>query len=377
MRLLINASNLKATGATQVAVSFINECPRFSNNEYFVFLSQTVANQIDLSSFPPGYKFYLFNDYPIISIKGIFNRSKMRNLERNINPECVFSLFGPTIWTPRSPHLMGYAYPYYIYPESPFFKIINFRLKLKFLLYKLAHRYYLKRNGRYYVCETEDVKHRLPKYIGCNNDQIYVVTNTYNQSFENFVPAKNKLLPDPSIDEFRFITLSSFTKHKNLTILNEVIPLLAEKIKSFNVKFVITIDEKLFKKHFNETSREHIYNIGKIDISKCPQIYYESDAMFLPTLMECFSASYAESMKMEKPIITSNLSFARAVCDNAALYVDPLNPNEIAARISDLVHNRELQEDLKVKGKLQLLKFDTSESRAKKYLEICKSIIKG
>ena len=55
--------------------------------------------------------------------------------------------------------------------------------------------------------------------------------------------------------------------------------------------------------------------------------------MFLPTFLECFSASYAEAMLMKKPIITSNLGFAQNVCKDAAVYFDPCNPEDIIDKI--------------------------------------------
>ena len=44
--------------------------------------------------------------------------------------------------------------------------------------------------------------------------------------------------------------------------------------------------------------------VGGVDIRECPSLYEQCDFMFLPTLLECFSASYAEAMKMRRPILT-------------------------------------------------------------------------
>ena len=52
MKLIINASTLSGTGVTQVAVSFIEECKRFEENYYFVFLSNHVYSQVEIEKFP-------------------------------------------------------------------------------------------------------------------------------------------------------------------------------------------------------------------------------------------------------------------------------------------------------------------------------------
>ena len=127
--------------------------------------------------------------------------------------------------------------------------------------------------------------------------------------------------------------------------------------------------------HFKEEAKKSIINIGRVPVKDCPQLYEESDALFLPTLLECFSANYPEAMLMERPILTSNLSFATEVCGNAAKYFDPISPRDIVSSIIELVSNKELQAELVKNGKEKLNDFDDSYTRAKKYLDICKNIV--
>jgi glycosyltransferase involved in cell wall biosynthesis len=375
MNLIINCSDIKATGATQVSISFINECLRYPENNYFIFMSRTIGKQISKSSFPQNFKFYEFDYKPFYWGGGLKSWKRLIKLESEINPDCVFSVFGPSVWKPKGPHLMGYAYPYYVYPESPFFKMIGIQARLKIQLHKLFHKYYLERNGKYYVCETNDVASRLPQYINCDNEKVFTITNSFNHFFINYKGNEQLLLPSKEVNEFRLVTLSSFSFHKNLTILNKVIPELKRQCPSVNFKFVLTVDEKLFEERFDEGVKSSIINLGRINASDCPQVYLESDAMFLPTLMECFSASYAEAMQMEKPILTSNLPFAKTVCDNAAIYFNPLNPKEIVSCIIKLSKDSDKIIELVKRGKERLATFDTAETRARKYLELCRKIM--
>ena len=131
MKLLINCSTLSATGVTQVATSFINECKFFTENDYHIFLSKTVSNQINESEFSSNFSFYLIENHPLYGLKGFKIRKKIRELEKEIKPDIVFSVFGPSWWTPNSPHLIGFAYPYIVYSESPYFT--NFSLINKYI----------------------------------------------------------------------------------------------------------------------------------------------------------------------------------------------------------------------------------------------------
>lgn len=81
-------------------------------------------------------------------------------------------------------------------------------------------------------------------------------------------------------------------------------------------------------------------------------------------------------MKMKKPILTSDLSFAHYLCEDAAVYFDPLNPKNIAGKIIELSENKELVNQLIQKGTQRLKTFETAKTRAEKYLDICEEIIK-
>ena len=98
--------------------------------------------------------------------------------------------------------------------------------------------------------------------------------------------------------------------------------------------------------------------------------------MFLPTLLECFSASYAEAMVMKKPILTSDLGFAHTVCKDAAVYFDPDDAHDVADKIVKLMNSPEQQAELVSKGTEQLSQFGSAQQRAIKILELCKEITK-
>lgn len=373
MKLIINASNLNGGGGVQVGFSFINECINFAENEYHVFLCPQISNQIDLKKFPQNFTFYHFQ-YPVsFSIKGIEISRKLTKLEELIKPDCVFSVFGPSYWTPKSIHLMGFAIPHFLYLDSPFYKIITFKEKLKWkFLYFLKKRFFL-RNAKYYHIETEDARIRLAKYLNCSIDKIFKVSNTFSAVYNNVVLNDNKILYPKKENCFRFICISAYYNHKNLEILNRVIPLL--KAKGLDtIEFVLTIDSLNFESIFSTVSKTQIINIGRVKIEDCPQLYSECDAVFLPTLLECFSANYPEAMKMEKPVLTSDLPFARDICADAAMYFKPLNEEDIVNNIIQLINSKDLQSELIKKGKAQLLNFNSASERAALYLKICNMI---
>jgi glycosyltransferase involved in cell wall biosynthesis len=232
-------------------------------------------------------------------------------------------------------------------------------------------KHFFKSDSDAYVVQTDDVNNRVRRWL--NTDQVYTVSNTFGSQYLNPAKVDNKLSARKQ-NEFRFLSLSSWYPHKNLSIIPDVIDSLPKNVLE-KVRFVLTLPSEIFHDNIPAEYHSYIYNVGPVKPDECPNLYKECDALFLPTLLECFSASYAESMVMEKPIITSNLGFAQTVCGDAALYADPVNPNDYANKITELIGNKELQNSLIQKGKNNLNQFSSAAERAEKYLTICKKVI--
>lgn len=376
MRIIINTSNLNKGGGIQVAYSFINECIKFIDNEYHIFLCKKLSEQIDVDKFGDNFHFYIISDSPsYFSIKGLKTIRILNKLEDRIVPDCVFSIFGPSYWTPKGPHIMGFAIAHFIYQDSPFYQIISKSDKFKWSIQKIAKGFFFKKNAQYFHVESEDVRKRLSSYLKVNIENIYTVSNTYNSEYTNR-SRDNELILSKNSGDFRIVCICAYYTHKNLEILNKVIPLLKRDGLN-NIKFILTIEDQFFEKIFTSTAKTQIINIGPIDIKKCPQLYSECDASFLPTLLECFSANYPESMIMRKPILTSDLSFAKEICGNAALYFNPLNEMDIVDKIRELYTNKELYNKLIEEGEKRVKTYPNAEKRAENYLNICQKISKG
>lgn len=372
MKLLINGSNLSGGGGVQVALSFILESRKFPGNEYYILASNKLYEELKNEKFPSNYIFYTLSVLHSNPIKKIVSIYKIKKIEKQIQPDSVFTIFGPAYWTPKSPHLVGFALGHLIYPESPYFKSITLKERIYWEAISLIKKIFLKKNSSFYHVETQDAKKRLAKYLNHNPEKIFVVSNTYNPYFDNFEVSKPFILPPKDKNEYRLLLLSTYYSHKNFEIINKVTEIFSAKnIK--NIKFITTIDQNLFTSLFGEKN-QYVINTGHIPSNLCPQLYFECDALFLPSLIECFSANYPEAMKMKRPILTSDLSFAHDICGDAAIYFDPLNANDIVEKIILLINNLNFSKDLVEKGMERLNKFDNSSIRTKKYLEICKSI---
>jgi len=139
--------------------------------------------------------------------------------------------------------------------------------------------------------------------------------------------------------------------------------------KNIKFKFYVTLpyegkEVKLFwalvKKY---KVGKNIINCGVLRISECIDLYNKSDIVFLPTLLETFSATYPEAMYMDKPILTTDLDFARDVCGDAAIYFEPRSATDAAKKLFFLATDNELCEKLIMNGKKRLKSLPTPHQK--------------
>lgn len=365
MRLLINTVNLKVGGAFQRAISFLNELKLFGEDEYHVFYNEEMKRQINFYDFPKNFIFYNFDNSPASLL---FRKKIIRNfnqLEKKINPDVVFSFVGPSYWRPKSPHLVGFGIPHIVYNDYYYEKKNSFKSKLEMIYKKIWTKY----EADYYVVQTEDVRQRLAERLNISVSKIFLVSNGFGQQYKDINVLENK-----NSEVKKLLMISTYRPSKNFEIINEIIPYLRNQ--KFKYEFHVTIKEEDYKRLYG-LSNTNVINHGHIFAKDCPELYNNCDAMFLPSFLECFSASYPEAMRMKRPILTSNLSFAKSVCGDAAIYFDNKNPKEIADKIVNLFDNEEVIYSLVLKGDERLKMFDNSRIQAIKYINICKKIMEN
>lgn len=373
MRLIVNTSNIVVGGGIQVSLSFIEELKKFEDNEYHLFLSAPVAKQLDKKSFPTNFNFYYFDTSPSSLTKGLKVRRELDRLEKNIQPDLVFTVFGPAYWKPRAIHISGFANGWCYNPNSIAYKRLTTTKKLKSKISTVIKNFEIKR-ADYLIVETDDAKNKINKFLKFPNTRIYVVGNTYHPIYNIYKTnhSIHSIHINKKDEDFKLLVLSAFYPHKNLDIIKDVVNCLQTKT-SKRFTFYLTIKDEEFRKAFPES--QYIINLGPQNIEDCPELYNNSDALFLPTLLETFSANYPEAMIMRKPILTSGFDFSKEVCRDAALYFDPLDPEDIADKIIQLEEDKILYYNLIEKGSKRVLELETSESRAQKYMRIFKDVL--
>ena len=90
--------------------------------------------------------------------------------------------------------------------------------------------------------------------------------------------------------------------------------------------------------------------LGYIPEQDLPHLYAGADLFLNTSLYEGFGLPLIEAMSCGIPVIASDASCFPEIAGDAALLVDPLNPQEIAGSIEDLIGNKALRDDLIGRG---------------------------
>lgn len=316
-KVVINAANLSVGGGLQVALSFISEMSKLNTDHLDIVLlcseelSKLVSEKLTFG------KVYVFKKgkFPTPVSLNIF----YRHVEKAEMPSIWFSIFGPIYYRPKCMHLEGFANPWVIYPDSIAFsrlKIIKrVRSRIKYYLYK---RCFL-REGDHFVVEATHVKNQLNSVLKVNCRDVSIVPNTASSIYFDKEKWLYRVLPNFNDDTFKFITIAHPYSHKNL----EEIVYLKEYLSSQGIAatFYVTMPDNIYR-GMGLAFIDATENLGVLKPAECPSIYLQCDALFLPTLLECFSASYVEAMTLGLPIVCTDFSFNRDICEDAACYFE-------------------------------------------------------
>jgi len=370
-KIIINTSNLQVGGALQVASSFIYEASKHDDIDFTIILGKKSSKAIPIEDFEE-YKnmhFIHIDFHPSESIVAYFRfQQELKVIEKKIKPLGVITVFGPCYWKPTVPHVMGFANGYLIYEDTYFFKKWKEWKSLGYQLKKKFQRYLLRREAKRYWTETEDSKKRLSKFMNRPKEHIIVATNNCSNHFREKVHPV--FLELPAKKAFRLLYVSSYYPHKGFELIPPVLKRMA--VEKIEVEVVLTIRDDEFRRIFHEF--KNVINLGSVLPKNVPYLYEQADIVFVPTLLETFSAVYPEAMYMERPILTTDLPFSKDICKNAALYFDPDSIDDCVSKIMQLMTSDGLRKELVNNGLKRVEDFDLPETRFKKILDF---LLKG
>lgn len=375
MLVMVNATPVKLGGGVQVALSLIEELRNHPEHDHVVLMSPQVASAVEGGGLGPDVASHVVpGNVTSMGADGHRARAWLRQMEAEERPDAVLTVFGPAMWRPRAPHLMGFANGLYLSLDSRFIRdhfLADPVSRARYLARRTILLGELRREARHFWIETEAARADLCRILHLAPSQVTVASNSFGAPFRDL---GDRLAEPRRPGPMQLLCLANWYPHKNLEMVREVLPLLRHR--AVEVEFSMTLRESEFTALFGpEGSTPGVRNLGPLRPDECPDAYLGADALFFPSLLETFSATYPEAMVTGRPVLTSDLPFARSVCGDAAGYFDPYDARSACDAIERLVRDPAWRSDLVAKGRARLKTFDDAATRCTKLLRVLEGLV--
>lgn len=343
MRVFLTAHSSRSGGGISVAQNLLAALARTApEHEYFITIPPGIGYETVCEAFPRATLLSYATTGSLARWR--WETTELPRLVESYAPDVLFNIANRGIAGAPYPQVTLIQDPHLFYPESHFGPI-SFLERARFRYHRAHLRKSLK-STQLLFCQTPVARQRLAQTFG---DQVAIkllpnrvsIFTEQNDTHPERPPALSSVK-----DRFSLFALTAYYTHKNLEIISELLsshPYLLE-----DVAIVLTISPdghpratKLLKHIRRKGLESSIVNVGPLPQEALPGYYMHTDALFLPTLLESFSGTYLEAMHFARPILTSDLDFARHVCGDAAMYFDPWNVDSIAATIVRLKDSKE------------------------------------
>ena len=363
--ILVNAATLLIGGGIQVGLSFIEHASRLKSGQLdFIFVvSQALYDSlsVDLQN---DKRTILCPVSPAGILSGKKSRSFLKKIENDYKPDIIYSLGFPSYVRFATVEIGKYTNPWEINSPPLPWHTLTFKQKVRMFL-MIQYRLLWARRAKYFETQTAAAKIGIVKRLKVPGSCVKVIPNSPNPLFINEASLVRQREPGEIIHIF---CLSAAYRHKNLDLIPKVALYL--KTNNFpNCKFILTIpkdgeiNKEIEAACLQLGVSDMVINTGPIKLQECLHWYKKADAVFLPTLLEVFSATYVEAMAMARPIVTTDLDFAHDVCGDAALYFKPADAVSAAEALIKLFNDKELSNQLTERGRKQLALFPNPEHK--------------
>ncbi|MEP7225735.1 MAG: glycosyltransferase family 1 protein [Gemmatimonadales bacterium] len=122
-------------------------------------------------------------------------------------------------------------------------------------------------------------------------------------------------------------------------------------------------------------SGTRIRRLGYVTDGELRALYENAACLLYPSLYEGFGLPPLEAMACGCPVISSNAASLPEVCGDAALYCDPRNPSDIAARISEILDQPDLRRTLRDRALARARQFSWSAT-ARAVMAVAREIVR-
>lgn len=367
MKILVDATNIinQPTGAGRYSYHILNNLSKIDNqNEYTVIVNKR-----------------LNDTHPIFDCRN-FNFIKLDIATIGIKRDIFLSLF---LFFNRKKFdifycLMPYLPFFYTFKNSiitlhdlGYFRYPQYLKKTTFFYLKSVIKHSIK-NAIYIITISETSKKEIMNLFNVVDEKIIRIygdsTFFESASFQN---------QHPILDFSYFLYVGERRPHKNLENLIEAFALFKNNNPS-DIKLVLVgkdyrnYSEKLISLITRLNLKKEVFILNSVDDEKLYCYYCHANALVLVSFYEGFGLPLVEAMKLEIPIIASNIPVVKEIVGNSGLLVNPNDIEDISEKMKIMISSEDTRKELIKEGAKKAKDFSWLKS-ARGILSLLDSIV--
>jgi glycosyltransferase involved in cell wall biosynthesis len=215
---------------------------------------------------------------------------------------------------------------------------------------------------------SEASKRDILRYFRIPDSKVAVIYNAIDERFNEEPPADEVMrvreryqLNDPFI-----LYAGNIKPHKNLERLIEAFHVI-RRGEFEHVKLLIIGDEiskyaTLRRTVHRYKLHKHVRFFGFVSDATLAILYRLARVFVFPSLYEGFGLPPLEAMASGTPVITSNVSSLPEVVGDAAMLIDPYEPDAIAGAMRRVLADDRLRDDMRERGLARVREFSWDRS---------------
>lgn len=165
---------------------------------------------------------------------------------------------------------------------------------------------------------------------------------------------------------YQIVYTGNLYPHKNISLLIEAV----ERLK-INLKIICA--RSVFENRLPKS--EYVEYLGRLTDQEMIEVYKKSQAFVFPSLIEGFGLPGLEAMAVGLPVVAARASCLPEIYEDAALYFDPYDVNDLILKIKSVLEDDNIKNNLIKKGFSRVKKYSWAKM-AKETWGIYQSILK-
>tara|TARA_S200000501_G_scaffold190210_1_gene179137 strand:+ start:131866 stop:132981 length:1116 start_codon:yes stop_codon:yes gene_type:complete len=275
---------------------------------------------------------------------------------------------------------------------SPHFNIPVFNFKLKIIvtihdvfhlhdfknltLIQKAYAYFMinhaLKSAKLILTVSKFSKKEIIKYCSVGNDSINIIKNSIDKKVFKRIKDKTLLkefLSQSKLPSQFILYVGNIKPNKNLLNLLKAL----SKIQKMNLVIAGRIDKNISNDYenilhyirVNDDLKNRVFFTGFVSQAEISYLYNLATVFVFPSTYEGFGIPPLEAMGCGCPVIASGIPAIVETCEDAALYFDPYDINDIRFKIMSLIENKNLQNQMIKKGLSRINNFSWHNSANK------------